>query len=143
MVLPEMVFIPVVPAQYIPYTRLVAAPPVTTMGPLPLVVPIVFPVIVPMLILPVAVVGILIAVQADAPASPQVKFLMVLPCTLVVVPTVGPTFRLIALNVLVNAFVFVQLVTLPVVPQLGALPPIKFPLMVISVEVRTETLIGV
>lgn len=44
---------------------------------------------------------------------------------------------------LVTAFVLVQLVTLPVVPQLGALPPIKLPLMVISVEVRAEILMGV
>lgn len=60
------------------------------MVPFPVVAPIVFAVTVPIFMAPVAVEGILMAVQEEtaAAASPQVKFLMVLPCTLVGVLTV-------------------------------------------------------
>ena len=129
--------VPVVDPIFIPYTFAPVAAAVMLTDPVPVAAPMVFAVTVPMFTAPVAVEGILIAVQEEAPASPQVKFLMVFPCTLVVVLTAGPTFKFIAIKVLVKAFVLAQ------VPlQEAELPPIKLPLMEISVEVRSEILMG-
>ena len=68
-----------VPSIFIPYTFAPVAAAVTVIDPVPVVSPIVFAVTVPILTAPVAVEGILMAVQEEAPGSIQLKFLMVLP----------------------------------------------------------------